>query len=352
MRSPRPVALIAAILVFTSLWVAGASDRSSAAQTPSPGSVEALRKQADKAQQELSKATRTWEDRSKQLKSSEEKLKQTLADLAVADEQLNQIREPLARLAASTYKDPGALGIPALIGGDDPDQDLAAATDLTMLSNDQKALIDKAGQLRKQHEQLAATAQDLQSRNAIEQTRLQQEINGLKSRAAALTAQLTAALKKLDPNTRLRLTCDKSLVADARKFPNGLIPARYLCKLPQPGRALRADAALAVYNLNAAYKKRFGVQMCLTDSYRPLAEQQRIYADRPGMAAVPGHSNHGYGTAVDLCGGVQSQGSAQFNWLQANSKRYEWFHPSWAYSSPFEPWHWEYTRENTPTQSD
>ena len=141
MRSPRPVALIAAILVFTSLWVAGASDRSSAAQTPSPGSVEALRKQADKAQQELSKATRTWEDRSKQLKSSEEKLKQTLADLAVADEQLNQIREPLARLAASTYKDPGALGIPALIGGDDPDQDLAAATDLTMLSNDQKALI-------------------------------------------------------------------------------------------------------------------------------------------------------------------------------------------------------------------
>ncbi|MGH3380473.1 MAG: D-alanyl-D-alanine carboxypeptidase family protein [Actinoallomurus sp.] len=352
MRSPRPAALIAAILVFTSLSVSGASDRSSASQTPSPSSVEALRKQADKAKNELSKATKAWEDRGKQLNASEEKLKKTLADLGAADAQLDQIREPLARLAASSYKEPGLLGIPALIGGDDPDQALATATDLTLLSNGQKALIDKAGQLRKQHEQLAATAQDLQSRNAIEAARLQQDVAGLKARAAALTAKLTADLKKLDPNTRLRLTCRTALVADARKYPNGLIPSRYLCPLPQPGRMLRADAALAFYRLNAAYKSHFGTQMCLTDSYRPLAEQQRIYSQRPGMAAVPGHSNHGYGTAVDLCGGVQSQGSAQFNWLESNSKRYEFFHPSWAYSNPFEPWHWEYTKENTPTSGD
>lgn len=352
MRSPRPVALIVAISVFTALSVSGVSDRSSASQTPSPGSVESLQKQADKARSELSKATKEWEDRSRKLSASEEKLKKTLADLGAADTQLAQIREPLARLAANSYKEPGLLGVPALIGDDDPDQALAAATDLTLLSNDQKTLINKAGQLRKQHEQLAATAQDLQSRNAIEQARLQQDVSALKSRSAALTAQLTAALKKLDPNTRLRLTCRKSLVADARRFPNGLIPSRYLCPLPQPGRMLRADAALAFYNLNAAYKRRFGTQMCLTDSYRPLAEQQQIYSQRPGMAAVPGHSNHGYGTAVDLCGGVQSQGSAQFNWLQANSRQYEFFHPSWAYSSPFEPWHWEYTKEDTPTSSD
>ncbi len=352
MPSPRPAALITATLVFASLVLSGVSDRSSASQTPSPTSVEALRKQADKARNELSKATKTWEDRSKQLNASEEKLKRTLADIGVADAQLEQIRAPLARLAANAYKQPGLLGVPSLVGGDDPSQALAAAADLTMLSNDQKALVDKAGQLRKQREQLAATAQDLQSRNAIEQTRLQQQIGGLKARAAALTSQLTAALKKLDPTTRLRLTCNTSMVADARKYPNGLIPARYLCPLPQPGRMLRADAALAFYRLNTAYKAHFGTEMCLTDSYRPLAEQQRIYAQRPGMAAVPGHSNHGYGTAVDLCGGVQSESSAQFSWLQSNSKRYEFFHPSWAYSSPFEPWHWEYTKENTPTASD
>jgi D-alanyl-D-alanine carboxypeptidase len=351
-RSPRPAALIAAIVVFASLSVSGASDPSSASQTPSPSSVEALQKKADKARSELSKATKDWEDHNKKLKDSEDKLKKTLAAIGAADAQLDQIREPLARLAANSYKEPGLLGVPALIGGDDPDQALATATDLTMLSNDQKALVDKAGQLRKQREQLAATAQDLQSRNAVEQARLQQQVNGLKDRSAALTAELTAELKKLDPNTRLRLTCPSSLVTDARKYPNGLIPSRYLCRLPQPGRMLRADAALAFYRLNAAYKAHFGTQMCLTDSYRPLAEQQRIYSQRPGMAAVPGHSNHGYGTAVDLCGGVQNQGSAQFNWLQANSRRYEWFHPSWAYSSPFEPWHWEYTKENTPASSD
>ena len=352
MRSPRPVALIAAITAVVLLLMSSASDPSSAAQKPSASSVEALQKQAEKAKNELSKATKDWEDRNRQLIASEEKLKKTLADLGAADAQLNQIREPLARLAANSYKSPGLLGVPALLSGDDPDQSLATATDLTMLSNEQKSLIDKGAELRKQHEQLAATAQDLQSRNAIESTRLQQQISGLKSRAAALTQQLTSALNKLDPNTRLRLTCRSSLVAEARKFPNGLIPSRYLCPLPQPGRSLRADAALAFYRLNAAYKKRFGVQMCLTDSYRPLAEQQRIYADRPGMAAVPGHSNHGYGTAVDLCGGVQSQGSAQFSWLESNSKTYEFFHPSWAYSSPFEPWHWEYTKENTQTGGD
>jgi hypothetical protein len=350
--STRSAALIAAITAVVLLLTSSAANQSSAAQSPSADSVKALRQQADKAKNELSKATKAWEARKKQLTASEDKLKTTLADLGTANAELNKIREPLAQLAASAYKQPGVIGVPALIGGSDPDRALAAATDLTMLTNDQKALIDKAGRLQKQREQLAASAQELQSNNAVEEAKLQQEMNALKDRAARITAQLTAALKKLDPSTRLQLTCQRSLVAEARQFPNGLIPTRYLCPLPQPGRMLRADAALAFYKLNAAYKQRFGTQMCLTDSYRPLAEQQRIYANRPGMAAVPGHSNHGWGTAIDICGGVQSQGSAQFNWLQANSKNYEFFHPAWAYSSPFEPWHWEYTKENTPNSGD
>ncbi|MCO5992881.1 M15 family metallopeptidase [Actinoallomurus rhizosphaericola] len=352
MPSTRSAALIAAITAVMLLLTLDAANESSAAPSPSADSVKALRKQADQAKNELSQATKAWEARKKQLNASEDKLKSTLADLGTADAELNKIREPLAQLAASAYKEPGVMGIPAVIGGSDPDRALAAATDLTMLTNDQKALIDKANRLQKQREQLAASAQELQSNNAVEEAKLQQEMNSLKERAGRITAQLTAALKKLDPSTRLQMSCQRSLVAEARKFPNGLIPARYLCPLPQPGRELRPDAALAFYKLNAAYKAHFGTQMCLTDSYRPLAEQQRIYANRPGMAAVPGHSNHGWGTAVDLCGGVQSQGSAQFNWLQANSKTYDFFHPAWAYSSPFEPWHWEYTKENTPDSSD
>lgn len=348
MPAPRSAALIAAFLAVALLLSGSVAV---AARSPSTNGIDGLRKQADKAKQDLTKATKAWSDRKAKLKSSEEKLKQTLAGIGEADAELNRIREPLARLAAVAYKQPGVIGLPSLVGGDS-DQALRGATDVTMLSNEQNALLRKAAQLRRQREQLAATAQDLQSRNAIEQTRLEQVMSGLKERSAHLTSQLNAALKKLDPSTRLQLTCKKSLVSEARKFPNGLIPSQYLCPLPQKGRMLRADAALAFYKLNTAYKARFGTQMCLTDSYRSLAEQQRIYANRPGMAAVPGHSNHGYGTAVDLCGGVQSQGSAEFQWLQANSKKYEFFHPSWAYSSPFEPWHWEYTKEDTNTGSD
>ncbi|WP_460354615.1 D-alanyl-D-alanine carboxypeptidase family protein [Actinoallomurus acanthiterrae] len=352
MPSTRSAALMAAITAVVLLLITGAADQSSAAQSPSADSVKALRQQAEKAKNELSKATKAWQEQKNELNASEAKLKTTLAGLGTANAELNKIREPLAQLAASAYKQPGIIGVPGLIGGSDPDGALAAATDLTMLTNDQKSLIDKAGRLQKQREQLTASAQDLQSKNAVQEAKLAQEMSGLKDRSSRITAQLTAALKKLDPNTRLQLTCQKSLVPEARKFPNGLIPSRYLCPLPQAGRSLRADAALAFYKLNTAYKAHFGTQMCLTDSYRPLAEQQRIYANRPGMAAVPGHSNHGWGTAVDLCGGVQSQGSAQFNWLQANSKTYEFFHPAWAYSSPFEPWHWEYTKEDTPDSSD
>lgn len=82
--------------------------------------------------------------------------------------------------------------------------------------------------------------------------------------------------------------------------------------------------------------------MCVTDSYRSLGEQQAVFYRRPGFAAVPGRSNHGLGLAVDLCGGVDRFRSPQFNWLEANGKRFGWIHPEWAYSSPFEPWHWEY----------
>ena len=39
-----------------------------------------------------------------------------LAALGAADAELNQIREPLARLAANTYKEPGLLGIPDFLG--------------------------------------------------------------------------------------------------------------------------------------------------------------------------------------------------------------------------------------------
>jgi D-alanyl-D-alanine carboxypeptidase len=337
--TPRSVTVIA---VLVSLVVG--VPRASAALDADGDNLGSLRRAADKARVELESATKKWEVRKKDLALSQEKLKTTLKNLGAANAQLERIRGPLAKLANAAYQGPGAAGSMVIFGAGSADQALRSAADTSHLADNQNTLVQKAAKLRQQHDQLTASAQDLESNNAVAQAGLQQQIDGIKRRSAELTQQLTAALDRLraDRNRRFELGCSSTLVADARKYPNGLIPSRYLCKLPQQGKLLRADAARTFFKLNAAYKKRFGRQMCITDSYRPLAAQQRVYAQRPGFAAVPGTSNHGLGTALDFCGGVQNQGSVQFNWLRANSLTYGWFHPSWAYSNPFEPWHWEY----------
>ncbi|RAY15040.1 peptidase M15 [Actinomadura craniellae] len=350
MPTPRSASLVAvfsvmALLVLTSAPPGYVSLGQAAQQAADP--IETLRRQATKARTDLEKATKQWESRRTELARSQVKLREALRELAKAEAEWNRIREPLARLANATYQQPGALGSMAIFGPGSTESTLRAAADVTHLANAQEALIKQATVLQDRRQRLATTVQELQSRNAVEQTRLLQQINALKQRSAQLTKDLTELLDRMriSRDRRLALACDRDLVADARRFPNGLIPDKYLCDLPQRGHTLRADAALGFYKLNSAYKQRFGRDMCVTDAYRSLGEQQSVYYRRPGFAAVPGRSNHGLGTALDLCGGVQIQGSAQFNWLEANSRRYGWFHPRWAYSSPFEPWHWEFGSE-------
>jgi LAS superfamily LD-carboxypeptidase LdcB len=340
--NPRRSAALTAVFLVMATLVPLAPGRAAEREGDT---LEALRREASKARTDLEKATKEMEDRKTALTVSQTKLRGTLRDLATAEAGLNRIRQPLARMANTSYQQPGAVGSMAIFGGGSPDSALRSTADVTLLARAQQALVDQADELQKRKQRLASTAQDLQSRNAIEQTRVQQEIDGLKRKSATLTRQLTAMLGRMPRDQRLAASCDKSLSTDARKFPNGLIPARYLCPLPQRGAQLRADAALAFYKLNAGYKRRFGRQICVTDSYRSLANQHRVYAERPGFAAVPGTSNHGKGQAVDLCGGVQSSGSLQFNWMEAHGKTYGWIHPAWAYSNPFEPWHWEYGTE-------
>ena len=72
--------------------------------------------------------------------------------------------------------------------------------------------------------------------------------------------------------------------------------------------------------------------MCIRDSLKP------------GLAAVPGTSNHGWALAVDLCGGIHIAGSAQWTWMTANAGRFGFVQPDWAgpAGEKPEPWHWEY----------
>jgi cell wall-associated NlpC family hydrolase len=125
---------------------------------------------------------------------------------------------------------------------------------------------------------------------------------------------------------------------------NGQIPVETLCQLGTYRHALRCDAAASYGQLNAAYTAAFGTPLCITDSYRSLAAQVSAFQRKPKLAAVPGTSNHGWALAVDLCGGINVSGSAQWTWMTANAGRFGFVQPDWA--SPGgekpEPWHWEY----------
>lgn len=128
-------------------------------------------------------------------------------------------------------------------------------------------------------------------------------------------------------------------------YGNGAIPVVALCPLfAAPGQRLRADAAFAFNSLSEAYAAEFGTPICVTDSYRTFEGQVTVRAAKPTLAAVPGTSNHGWGTAVDLCGAIQTFGSPQHLWMRQNAPLYGWFHPQWAQQtgSKPEPWHWEF----------
>jgi cell wall-associated NlpC family hydrolase len=128
------------------------------------------------------------------------------------------------------------------------------------------------------------------------------------------------------------------------RYPNGLIPPKAMCPLGEGGHKLRCDAAAAWKAMAAAFARAFGSSMCITDSYRTYASQVTLYGQKPTLAAVPGTSNHGWGLAVDLCGGIERYGTAQYKWMVANAGRFGWLHPTWADpgNGREEPWHWEY----------
>ena len=128
-------------------------------------------------------------------------------------------------------------------------------------------------------------------------------------------------------------------------FANGMIPSVALCPLSDvPFHALRCDAAKTYDAMSAAYAQRFGSPICITDSYRSFASQVTLYAQKPGLAAVPGTSNHGWAMAIDLCGGIESFSSTQHAWMVANAAKFGWIHPQWAQQGGGreEPWHWEF----------
>ena len=124
---------------------------------------------------------------------------------------------------------------------------------------------------------------------------------------------------------------------------NGRVLESDLCDLWQEPFRDRADAVVAIIDLNAAYTARFGDSMCLSSGYRTIEEQAVLRAVKGGLAAPAGQSNHGWGLAVDLC--PEAYAGERGAWLHNVGPVYGWANPDWAHrggDGPYEPWHWEY----------
>jgi hypothetical protein len=160
---------------------------------------------------------------------------------------------------------------------------------------------------------------------------------------AARAAEREAA--KARAAAAARVAEAKAMSEAAKSYGNGQIPSSVLCGLGwAPGELLRCDAAAELESLNKAFRAAFGRNLSVTDGYRSYGEQLSVAATKGGLAAVPGTSNHGWGQAVDLSGGIESFGTAEHAWMVANAGGYGWKLPAWAQAGGSKPeaWHWEY----------
>lgn len=132
---------------------------------------------------------------------------------------------------------------------------------------------------------------------------------------------------------------------------NGRVPASAMAVLNWCADAqgnqqwLRADAAVALVALNAAFAAEFGENIAIESTYRSFADQQAVREHDGPTAARPGTSNHGWGTAFDTWRwAAYDAGSPRYEWLVTHGPEHGWVAPEWARPdgvSP-QPWHFEY----------
>jgi hypothetical protein len=135
---------------------------------------------------------------------------------------------------------------------------------------------------------------------------------------------------------------------------NGQIPTSAMTYVPADfGPYLRSDAAAAYFAFSDAFKSNFGKALGITEAYRSLAQQQNLYdkykAGTGNYAAYPGGSPHGYALACDFKSGVNTYGTAEKKWADANGPRFGWIPTGNSFPAQREPWHFEYILGEAPT---
>ncbi len=317
-----------------------------------------------------------------QQQSAEAAANTARSELDVVSVRLENAREITRMWAFQTYAESNGTGDLSSVFdvmGKDPAQAAPSAGDLAYLTDARLRSLQELGGLEAQQAQLSAEADQASATAAAATATLEQSkaaldplLAGQRSEIDALRTAQMAEIAQAGPVAALligvqtpqaRAAADRLRAALAAAsaspsfsggtpcsdnestYPNGQLPPSALCPLwGATGEELRPTAAAAFNAMSQAYAKQMGTPLCVTDSYRTLAEQFSVKASRGKWAATPGTSHHGLGIAVDLCGGIETFGSPQHLWMQLNAPLYGWYHPSWAEPNGTlpEPWHWEF----------
>lgn len=336
--------------------------------------VDALRAQVERVGDELAQAAVEYEAGQARLDELRQLEFATSVDAEEGQRRVRQAQVELDRLVRSVYRSPGRPELAAWLRGD-----LQAIGDYRLLSqrlgsvaDERRDVVQRAATARSAAEQL-----EEQRRAAREEAqRLQAQLDGELVRLQGLAAQrqreladardelarAEAAAAAEAARREAKRLAEEAARAAARAFApgtavasgpwctgpvddvvNGFLPAGALCPLSTAGQQLAYRAAPSFEALSSAYAAAFGSPLCVSDSYRDYAGQVDVFQRKPALAATPGRSQHGWGLAVDLCGGVERFGTPQHRWMQENAGRFGFVHPGWAQpgGSRPEPWHWE-----------
>ncbi len=102
------------------------------------------------------------------------------------------------------------------------------------------------------------------------------------------------------------------------------------------GKPVERHTAAAYRQMHAA-ASRDGVLLRIVSGFRTMEHQQALYRaylrGRGNLAALPGHSNHQSGHALDL----NTRAPGVLRWLERNGRRF-----GFRRTVPTEAWHWEW----------
>jgi hypothetical protein len=325
--------------------------------------VDRMQRVAEQATAELLAGTRKWEADQARLRSVQRDVANARRRVQRSSAELDRLQSQVGAFARNLAMSP-APSWAQLALTSEPDEVMEALQlrgALDLISGSQSETLRRAerSRLELRREQVRINALQTEAQSLV--SRSASRLRGLQALAGRTAAQLDAAMGSLQSaraaraarEARARAARQRALAGSGAACTgkstsgqsNGNLDPASLCPLwMAPGHRLVSPAAKAFNALSKYRAATVGGAICVTDSYRSYSEQVSVYRRKPGLAAVPGTSEHGWGKAVDLCGGVERFGTSAHQWMRDNAPRFGFIHPEWARQggSRPEPWHWEF----------